>query len=196
VTDQPETAWRRGHQTGNRLMTRFVGRLFGERFTDIFSGYRVFSRRFVKSFPVLATGFEIETELTIHALQLHLPVAELPSLYHSRPAGSQSKLRTVADGVRIALIILLLYKDIRPFRFFGIIATILAAFAAVLAEPLLITYVETGLVPRFPTAILATGIMLLAFLSFACGLILDSVARGRREAKRIAYLAQQPPPDE
>jgi glycosyltransferase involved in cell wall biosynthesis len=193
MATNPTTAWRRGHRTGNRLMNRFVARLFGEKFTDIFSGYRVFSRRFVKSFPALATGFEIETELTIHALELHLPVAEIDSTYSDRPEGSASKLKTYTDGLRIALTILLLYKDVKPLRFFGFAAIALAALSLALAQPLLVTYLETGLVPRFPTAILATGIMSLAFLSLASGLILDSVARGRREAKRMAYLALRSP---
>lgn len=182
-------AWRRGHVLGNHLMTRFVARLFGERFSDIFSGYRAFSRRFVKSFPALAGGFEIETELTIHALELQIPVGEIDSAYGGRAAGSASKLNTYADGARIALTILRLYKDIRPFRFFGGAAAIMAVVSLVMTEPLLVTYLDTGLVPRFPTAILATGMMLLAFLSLTCGMILDSVARGRREAKRMAYLA-------
>lgn len=180
--------YRPGHESGNRVMTRFVARLFGKSFTDIFSGYRVFSRRFVKSFPALATGFEIETELTVHALELSLPVAEVASPYHSRPEGSTSKLSTLGDGWRILLTILHLHKDVRPFRFFGAISLGLVTVALVLAWPLLITYLETGLVPRFPTAILATGIMVLAFVSLASGVILDSVARGRLEAKRLAYL--------
>lgn len=182
------SAYRRGHEMGNRLMSWFVARLFGERFTDIFSGYRVFSRRFVKSFPALASGFEIETELTVYALQLGLPVAEVPSPYVARPLGSASKLSTYKDGWRILLIILELYKDIRPLRFFGVIGASLLALALTLAWPLALTWLETGLVPRFPTAILATGIVLAGFLSITCGLVLDSVARGRLEAKRLAYL--------
>jgi glycosyltransferase involved in cell wall biosynthesis len=185
----PDAAWRAGHQFGNRLMTLCVARLFGERFADIFSGYRVFSRRMVKSFPALSTGFEIETALTVHALELDLPVAEIASPYRGRPEGSSSKLDTYADGLRIAFTVFVLYKDIKPFRFFGIIAAAMALLSIILAEPLLVTYLKTGLVPRFPTAILTTGMMLLAFIAFACGLILDSVARGRRETKRMAYLA-------
>ena len=181
-------AYRLGHESGNRAMTRFVGELFGARFTDIFSGYRVFSRRFVKSFPALAVGFEIETELTVHALQLGLPVAEIPSPYQARPEGSASKLSTIADGWRILITILQLYKDVCPLRFFGAIGVALLAMAIGLAWPLLLTWVDTGLVPRFPTAILTTGIALLAFISFTCGVILESVARGRLEAKRLAYL--------
>lgn len=187
-------AYRRGHESGNRAMTRFVAQLFGDSFTDIFSGYRVFSRRFVKSFPALAAGFEIETELTVHALQLGLPVAEMASPYNARPEGSNSKLSTFGDGWKILLTILHLHKDVRPFRFFGAIGLALLTVAIALAWPLLLTWLETGLVPRFPTAILTTGITLLAFISFACGVILDSVARGRLEAKRLAYLAASPPP--
>jgi len=182
------SAYRPGHASGNHVMTRFVARLFGESFTDIFSGYRAFSRRFVKSFPALATGFEIETELTVHALELALPVAEVPTPYQSRPEGSASKLSTLGDGWRILLTILQLHKDVRPFRFFSAVALALVTIALALASPLLLTYIETGLVPRFPTAILVTGITLLAFLSLASGVILDSVARGRLEAKRLAYL--------
>lgn len=182
-------AYRLGHASGNRILTWFVGRLFGNRFTDIFSGYRVFSRRFVKSFPALARGFEIETELTVHALELGLPVAEVSTPYRGRPHGSESKLSTWSDGLRIALAILVLYKDIRPLQFFSGVGAILAAIALTLAAPLVVTYIQIGLVPRFPTAILATGLMILAFLSFACGLVLDSVARGRREAKRLFYLS-------
>jgi glycosyltransferase involved in cell wall biosynthesis len=187
----PDAAFRPGHRFGNRAMSWFVAWLFGERFTDIFSGYRVLSRRYVKSFPALATGFEIETELTVHALQLGLPVAEIPTAYHPRPEGSVSKLSTFGDGGRILGAILRLYKDVKPLRFFGTAAVVLMLAAAGLAWPLFVTYVETGLVPRFPTAILATGISLLAFLSLAAGVILHSVARGRLEAKRLAYLSSR-----
>jgi glycosyltransferase involved in cell wall biosynthesis len=188
-------AYRLGHESGNRAMTRFVAELFGARFTDIFSGYRVFSRRFVKSFPALAAGFEIETELTVHALQLGLPVAEIPSPYHARPEGSASKLSTFGDGWRILLAILQLHKDVRPLRFFGAIGIALLAVAVVLTWPLLLTWLDTGLVPRFPTAILSTGIVLMAFISFACGIILESVARARLEVKRLAYLRYGAPGD-
>lgn len=186
------TAYRRGHATGNHLLTWFVGRLFGDRFTDIFSGYRVFSRRFVKSFPSFANGFEIETELTVHALELGLPVAEVSTPYKGRPPGSESKLSTWTDGLRISRAILVLYKDLQPLRFFSGVGALLAAVALILAGPLFVTYFQTGLVPRFPTAILATGIMILAFLSVAGGLILDSVARGHRELKRLFYLSLPP----
>ncbi len=184
-----DAAYRRGHATGNRLLTWFVARLFGHRFTDIFSGYRVFSRRFVKSFPALAGGFEIETELTVHALELSLPAAEISTPYRVRPRGSESKLSTWSDGLRIGIAILVLYKDMRPFQFFGGVGALLAAASVLVAEPVFTTYLQTGLVPRFPTAVLATGIMILAYLSFACGLVLDSVARGRRETKRLFYLS-------
>jgi len=188
-------AYRPGHESGNRAMTRFVAELFGSRFTDIFSGYRVFSRRFVKSFPALATGFEIETELTVHALQLGLPVAEIASPYNARPEGSSSKLSTFGDGWRIFVAILQLHKNVRPFRFFSAIGIALLVVALALAWPLLLTWLNTGLVPRFPTAILATGITLLAFISFACGVTLESVARGRMETKRLAYLRYAAPAD-
>jgi glycosyltransferase involved in cell wall biosynthesis len=187
-----ERASRRGHRAGNVLLTRFVAWLFGARFTDMLSGYRVLSRRFVKSFPALAVGFEIETELTIHALELRVPVDEVPTPYVARPEGSYSKLSTWRDGLRIAAAILFLYKEIRPFRFFGALAGVLAAISLGLAYPVVVTYLETGLVPRLPTAVLATGVMLLAFISLTCGIVLDTVSRGRREAKRLALLAIPP----
>ena len=181
-------AYRRGHLFGNVLLTRLVSAIFGRRFTDMLSGYRVFSRRFVKSFPALASGFEIETELTVHALELRMPTAEIDTPYKDRPRGSVSKLRTYRDGWRILMTILLLIKEERPLPFFGGIFMLLMLFSLAISVPLLITYAETGLVPRFPTAILATGCALLAFLSLACGLILDTVTLGRREAKRMRYL--------
>lgn len=181
-------AYRRGHRLGNALLTRLVSAIFGRRFTDMLSGYRVFSRRFVKSFPALASGFEIETELTVHALELRMPTAEIETPYKDRPQGSASKLRTYRDGWRILMTILLLVKEERPLPFFGGIFALLMLFSIVISVPLLITYAETGLVPRFPTAILATGCSLLAFLSLACGLVLDTVTLGRREAKRMRYL--------
>lgn len=176
------------HRFGNATITRLVGTLFGQRFTDILSGYRVFTRRFVKSFPGLTSGFEIETELTIHALLLKMPVAEVPSRYGAR-SGSESKLSTFKDGFRILRMIAYFFKEIRPLAFFSIIGALLALLAVVLAYPVFVTFHETGLVPRFPTAILSTGIMLLAFMSFVCGLILNSVAAARWEAKRALYLA-------
>ncbi|WP_082737785.1 MULTISPECIES: glycosyltransferase family 2 protein [unclassified Sphingomonas] len=186
-------AYRRGHVLGNRAMTGLLARLFGRSFTDIFSGYRVFSRRFVKSFPVLSAGFEIETEISVHALELKMPVGEVETRYLARPEGSASKLSTYRDGARIARTILTLYRIEKPMLFFGIVALALAVLAVILAIPLVTTYLETGLVPRFPTAILATGLVILAALSSFAGLILDTVVRGRREMRRLAYLAQPAP---
>ena len=182
-------AYRRGHRAGNLFLTGFVKFLFGARLIDMLSGYRIFSRRFVKSFPALSNGFEIETELTIHALELKIPFAEEPTLYGERPEGSQSKLKTFQDGWRVLGTAILLFKEIRPFLFFSLVSLILAVISLLLAIPVLFEYLETGLVPRFPTAILSASIMLLAFLSLTCGMILDSVSRGRKEMKRMAYLA-------
>lgn len=182
-------AYRRGHVLGNRAMTALLARLFGRSFTDIFSGYRVFSRRFVKSFPVLSAGFEIETEISVHALELKMPVGEVETRYLARPEGSASKLSTYRDGFRIARTILTLYRIEKPMLFFGWVAGLLGLFALILAVPLVITYAQTGLVPRFPTAILTTGLVILAALSLFAGLILDTVVRGRREMRRLAYLA-------
>jgi glycosyltransferase involved in cell wall biosynthesis len=191
--DQEQTAYRPGHRWGNRILTGFVARVFGASLTDVLSGYRVFSRRFVKSFPALSGGFEIETELTVHALNLELPVAEIETPYFARPAGSVSKLSTWRDGLRIVRIIVRLYRAERPLPFFTGIGALLALIAVVLAIPIFVTYVEEGLVPRLPTAVLSTGLMILAFLAVACGLVLDTVSRGRREMKMLAYLAQQAP---
>lgn len=188
AANTPE-AYRPGHQWGNLFLTGFVQFLFGARLVDMLSGYRVFSRRFVKSFPALSNGFEIETELTIHTLELKIPFAEEPTLYGSRPPGSNSKLRTFTDGWRVLGTALLMFKEVRPFLFFGIFAIVLACISLGLATPVVIEFWETGLVPKFPTAILSASIMLLAFLSLTCGLILDSVARGRREVKRMIYLS-------
>ena len=183
-----EEAYRRGHRFGNWALTSLLKQLFGRSFTDILTGYRVFSRRFVKSFPVLSAGFEIETEISVHALELSMPVSEIMTVYGARPEGSASKLSTYRDGWRILRTIFTLYRIEKPILFFGIIATLLAAAGIILATPLIITYIETGLVPRFPTAILVTGLMILATLSGMCGLILDTVVRGRREVRRLAYL--------
>ncbi|VXC95464.1 glycosyltransferase family 2 protein [Sphingomonas sp. AX6] len=182
-------AYRRGHVLGNRMMTGILAKLFGRSFTDIFSGYRVFSRRFVKSFPVLSEGFEIETEMSVHALELKMPVGELETRYFARGEGSESKLSTYGDGFRIGRTIVTLYRIEKPMLFFGIIAAAFALLSVILAIPLGVTYAETGLVPRFPTAILATGLMILAFLNLFAGLILDTVVRGRREVRRLAYLS-------
>jgi glycosyltransferase involved in cell wall biosynthesis len=190
-----EAAYRAGHQTGNRLLTAFVSNIFGQSFSDMLSGYRVFSRRFVKSFPVLSGGFEIETELTIHALELELPVAEVNTPYYPRPEGSASKLNTWRDGFRILWSIVQIYRSERPLPFFRAIAVALAAISIALAFPIVVTFLQEGIVPRFPTAILATGLMLSALLSFASGLVLDTVARGRREVKLLAYLRYAAPGD-
>ena len=186
-------AYRGGHVIGNRLFTGLLARLFGRSFTDIFSGYRVFSRRFVKSFPALSEGFEIETEISVHALELRMPVGESVTSYGARPEGSDSKLSTYRDGWRILKTIGTLYRVERPVLFYGGIAGLLLLVAVILAVPLLITYIDTGLVPRFPTAILATGMVIIAVLSFFAGLILDTVTRGRREMRRLAYLAYPAP---
>ena len=186
-------AYRGGHVLGNRLFTRLLAGLFGRSFTDIFSGYRAFSRRFVKSFPVLSQGFEIETEMSVHALELRMPVGELETRYLARPEGSHSKLSTFRDGWRILKAIITLYRTERPVLFFGGIALLLLVAAVILAVPLVFTYLETGLVPRFPTAILVTGMTIVAVLSFFAGLILDTVTRGRREMRRLAYLALPAP---
>ncbi|HEV2865310.1 MAG TPA: glycosyltransferase family 2 protein [Allosphingosinicella sp.] len=184
-----DEAYRRGHRLGNRLFTGLLSSLFGRTFSDVFSGYRIFSRRFVKSFPALSRGFETETEISVHALELAMPVAEMVTAYGARPEGSHSKLSTYGDGWRIMKTILHLFRIERPVLFYGSFALFLAALAIVLSIPLAVTYFETGLVPRFPTAILATGLMILAALSFMCGLILDTVVRGRREVRRLHYLA-------
>jgi glycosyltransferase involved in cell wall biosynthesis len=186
-------AYRGGHVMGNRLFTSLLAGLFGRSFTDIFSGYRVFSRRFVKSFPALSQGFEIETEISVHALELRMPVGELVTSYGARPEGSASKLSTFRDGWRILKTIGTLYRVERPVLFYGGIAALLLLTAIILAVPLLITYLDTGQVPRFPTAILATGLVIISVLSFFAGLILDTVTRGRREMRRLAYLAYPAP---
>ncbi|RYZ04704.1 MAG: glycosyltransferase [Myxococcales bacterium] len=183
-----QEAYRPGHVLGNKLLTGFLAWLFGQRFTDILSGYRVFSRRFVKSFPSLSAGFEIETELTVHALTLSMPIAERDAKYFARPEGSTSKLNTYRDGIRILSVMLGLFKNERPLAFYGIAGGVLALLSIALAIPIVITFFETGLVPRFPTAILSASIMLLAFLALVCGLVLDTVTRGRREIKRLSYL--------
>ena len=186
-------AYRGGHVIGNKLFTGLLARLFGRSFTDIFSGYRVFSRRFVKSFPVLSEGFEIETEISVHALELRMPVGELATAYGARPEGSSSKLSTYRDGWRILKTIGTLYRIERPVLFYGGLGALLVVAAVILAIPLVVTYLDTGLVPRFPTAILATGMVIIAVLSFFAGLILDTVTRGRREMRRLAYLAYPAP---
>ncbi len=186
---QIAAAYRPGHQLGNTVLSGLVRRIFGSRIKDLLSGYRVFSRRFVKSFPALSSGFETETELTIHALELDMPLGEVDTPYKDRPAGSESKLRTYSDGIRILRTIMLLVKDERPLLFFAIAGLVLFLTGLGLSIPILIEFHRTHLVPRFPTAILSTGLVLLSSLSLVCGLVLDSVARGRKETKRMAYLA-------
>jgi glycosyltransferase involved in cell wall biosynthesis len=188
--DQAVAAWRPGHRIGNRMLTGFLSSVFGQAFTDILSGYRVFSRRFVKSFPVLSDGFEIETELTVHALELALPVAEIATPYYARPEGSVSKLNTWRDGLRILGTILKLYRSEKPLRFFTVIGAFLILISVGLAIPIIVTYLEEGIVPRLPTAVLSMGLMILAVLSVSSGLVLDTVTRGRREIKLLAYLSQ------
>jgi glycosyltransferase involved in cell wall biosynthesis len=186
---EEKEAFRGGHVIGNRLFTGLLAGLFGRSFTDIFTGYRVFSRRFVKSFPVLSSGFEIETEISVHALELRMPVGEVETAYAARPEGSHSKLSTFSDGWRILKTIVTLYRIERPVLFYGSIGALLLLAAILLSIPLVITYLHTGLVPRVPTAILVTGMTVVAVLCFFAGLILDTVTRGRREVRRLAYLA-------
>jgi len=181
-------AFRPGHQFGNQLFNRVVTHLFGNGFTDILSGYRVVSRRFAKSFPAASSGFEIETELSVHALDLKLATAELPLPYGERPENSKSKLKTYHDGARILFSILMMYRALNPFQFYGAIFLMLLTVALGLAAPVFITYVETGLVPRLPTAVMAASIMQLAFMSLACGIIIEAVSASRREFKRMRYL--------
>jgi len=190
---EEKDAYRGGHVLGNRLFTGLLSGLFGRSFSDIFSGYRVFSRRFVKSFPVLSSGFEIETEMSVHALELRMPVGEIETAYAARPEGSESKLSTYSDGWRILTTIVTLYRIERPVLFYGSIGALLVALAVVLAVPLVITYIHTGLVPRVPTAILVTGMTIVAVLCFFAGLILDTVTRGRREVRRLYYLSLEAP---
>lgn len=190
---EEKDAYRGGHVLGNKIFTGLLSGLFGRSFSDIFSGYRVFSRRFVKSFPVLSSGFEIETEMSVHALELRMPVGEVETAYAARPEGSESKLSTFSDGWRILKTIVTLYRIERPVLFYGSIGALLLVLALMLAVPLVITYLDTGLVPRFPTAILVTGMVVIAVLCFFAGLILDTVTRGRREMRRLYYLSLAAP---
>lgn len=190
---EEQAAYRAGHRFGNQMLTGFVTVLFGRSFSDMLSGYRVFSRRFVKSFPAQAQGFETETELTVHALEMRVPAAEVETPYGARPEGSFSKLSTYRDGWRILQTILLLLRTERPLAFFGSAGLLLIALALALAWPLFVTYAQTGLVPRLPTAVLVMGLLLLASLSFVCGLVLDTMTRARHELKRMAYLAHPGP---
>jgi glycosyltransferase involved in cell wall biosynthesis len=189
---QDPAAYRRGHAFGNRMLNALLGVLFGEEPADMLSGYRVLSRRFVKSFPAQSQRFEIETETTVHALELRVPTAEVPTRYLARPSGSASKLHTYRDGARILVAIALLFRDVKPLLFFSWLAALLAAVGLTLGAEVVVEFMQTGLVRRLPTAVLATGLMLLAALSLAAGVILGSVARGRLEAKRLAYLAASP----
>jgi hypothetical protein len=184
-----EAAYRPGHRFGNVLLTTIVAKIFGNRIGDMLSGFRVFSRRFVKSFPALSGGFEIETELTVHALELAMPISEIKTAYRDRSVDSASKLRTFRDGIRILRMIMILVKEERPLAFFTALSGVLMALAVILVVPVIVTYVETGLVPRLPTAVLSTGITLLAFLSLSSGLVLHTVTHGRREMKRLYYLS-------
>lgn len=188
ITDR-KAAYRPGHRFGNLMLTGAVRVVFGNRITDMLSGYRVFSRRFVKSFPARAQGFETETEFTVHAMELAMPLGEVETDYRERPPGSASKLRTFTDGARILRTILVLVKNERPLPFFGLFAALFMLLGLAIGLPVVRDFIETGLVPRLPSAVLALGLVLLSFLSLFAGLILDSVARGRREAKRLAYLA-------
>lgn len=189
VSTSNDNAYRSGHEFGNKLLTGAVSILFGNRIQDMLSGYKVFSKRFVKSFPTLSTGFEIETELTVHALVLSMPINHIRGRYKGRPEGSSSKLNTYKDGFRILKLITVLFKQERPLLFFSSIGLILALLSLGLGAPVILTYLKTGLVPRLPTALLSTGVMLTSFLSFTCGLILDTVTRGRREARSLQYLS-------
>ncbi|WP_419727972.1 glycosyltransferase [Lichenicola sp.] len=192
VTDRT-AAYRRGHVLGNRVLTGLVNTIFGKRLSDMLSGYRVFSRRFVKSFPALSAGFETETELTVHALELRMPIAELPTRYIERQEGSTSKLRTYRDGIRILRTIIVLMKQERPFAFFSVIGLVLLVAGLAFGVPVVLQFLATGRVPKLPSAVLAVGLVMIACLSFVCGLILDSVTRGRLEFKRLAYLSHRGP---
>jgi glycosyltransferase involved in cell wall biosynthesis len=186
------TAYRAGHRSGNLILSRIVALIFGDRFSDILSGFRVMSCRFVKSFPALARGFDIETELTIHSLELGIPAVEVATPYRARPSGSVSKLHTFRDGFRILLTVVTMIKEERPLQLFASIFAFLQLTSLIIGWPILLHFIETGLVPRLPTAVLTMGITMLAFLSLACGLILDTVTRGRREFKRLRYLSYSP----
>lgn len=187
-----EKAHRTGHALGNRLFNHLARLLFGGHFTDVFSGYRVFTRRFVKSFPAVSRGFEIESELTVHALDLRVKVAEVALPYRARGADSESKLRTFRDGFKLLLTFLLLCKEVRPFAFFTVLSGFFAADSIILAYPIMATWLETGLVPRLPTAVLCATLMIFAFMSLASGMVLDSVGKARHEMKRLHYLALGP----
>jgi glycosyltransferase involved in cell wall biosynthesis len=186
------TVYPRDHVLGNWLFNKILGTLFRTRFADVFSGYRVFSRRFVKSFPVRFTGFEIETEIAMHTADIGLPYDEYPTVYRSRHAETQRKLRTLPDGLRVLVAAILMFKEMRPMLFFSLISAVLTVVAVSLGVGVIREFLETGLVPRLPTAVLAASIQIVAFICLTAGLVLDSVCRSRREAKRLAYLALAP----
>jgi glycosyltransferase involved in cell wall biosynthesis len=196
---QGALAYRRGHVLGNTLFNVLVSRMFGQQFTDIFSGYRVFSRRFVKSFPALSAGFEIEAQMSVHALEMRMKTAEVKSAYAARPEGSVSKLRTYRDGALILNSLLILLKETKPIAFYGVIAGLLAVGGTIIGSGSVIDFVQTGRVPRLPRAVLASAVMILSALSLIAGIVLDSLSRSRREIKRLMYLQQpwiasRPPP--
>lgn len=190
---EEQSAYRFGHRFGNVALTRCVSSVFGSTFTDMLSGFRVFSRRYVKSFPAHASGFETETELTVHALELRMPVSEVATVYRSRPEGSASKLNTYRDGFRILVTIVKLLKSEKPFAFFSSGSLLCAIASVLLAIPLLQTFLQTGLVPRLPTALLCVALMLFGGILLVCGIVLDTVTHGRAETKRLAYLATPGP---
>lgn len=187
-TSNSDGEYRRGHVFGNWMLTKSVSLIFGSGFSDMLSGYRVMSRRFVKSFPIMSKGFGIETEMTVHALQIGASYAEEDTIYNSRPKGSESKLSTVKDGIKILGTIILLFKEEKPFYFFSIMSLLFFLVSLILSFPIFITYLETGLVPRFPTAILSTGLMIMSFSSFISGVVLDSISRSKLQSKKLNYL--------
>jgi glycosyltransferase involved in cell wall biosynthesis len=187
-------AYRPGHELGNRGFNWLVSRVFASKVTDMLSGYRVFSRRFVKSFPALSREFEIETELTVHAMSLRVPQVEMPVGFKDRPVGSESKLRTYHDGFRVLSLIAGLIRHERPMMFYGTVGALLAIAGILIGLPVVLEFFETGLVPRLPTAVLALGVMIVAFLSWTIGLVLDGVLKARREISRLNYLSYGPPP--
>ena len=181
-------AHRKGHSFGNFIFNKIIFFIFEDKYTDIFSGFRIFSKRFVKTFPALSKGFEVETEICIHALDLDVPLKEVPVRYSKRIAGSSSKLRTFSDGFVILRTIVSMFREVKPFTFFNIISVVLMFVAFLIGYPLVVTWIETGLVPRIPTAIIVMGLIVLSFICVTCGLVLDCVARGRKESKRLSYL--------
>lgn len=181
-------AYRPGHVLGNHLLTGLTSIMFHVKLDDMLTGYRIMSRRFVKSFPLTSQGFAIETELTVHAVRMLVPQIEVPTTYKERPEGSVSKLSTFRDGWRILMMISLLLRKERPLFFYGVFFLIFALLSFAIGIPLVVEYMHTGLVPRLPSAVLCTGLMMVAFLCLICGIILDTVTRGRWELKRLTYL--------